>query len=63
MVNSSGTYHCAAVGEVVLVLVRVGTEVHAGGDSGEWLAFLQTQPTLGSAGLGQALAERTRGRG
>ena len=45
----------------MLVLVRVGTEVHAGGDSGEWLAFLQTQPALGSGGFGQALAERTRG--
>lgn len=40
------SYHSAAVVEVVLVLVGMGTEVHAGGDAGERPAFLQTQPAV-----------------
>lgn len=51
------TYHRATVVEVVLVLVSVGTEVHASGDPGEWTAFLQAQPTVRSFGLRQALKD------
>lgn len=54
------TYHRATVVEVVLVLVSVGTEVHASGDPREWTAFLQAQPAVWSFGLGQALKDTER---
>lgn len=39
-------YHCAAVVEVMLVLVGVGTEVHAGRDPREGPPFLQPQAAV-----------------
>lgn len=39
-------YHCAAVVEVMLVLVGVGTEVHAGRDPREGPPFFQAQAAV-----------------
>lgn len=39
-------YHCAAVVQVMLVLVGVGTEVHAGRDPREGPPFLQPQAAV-----------------
>lgn len=46
--------------EVVLVLVSVGTEVHASGDPRERTTFLQAQPAVWSFRLGQALKDTER---
>lgn len=49
------SYHCATIVEVVLVLMSMGTEVHASSDSGEWTTFLQAKPALWSFRLRQTL--------
>lgn len=62
LLNESVSYHRAAVVEVVLVLMSVGAEVHAGGDSRKRAAFLQTQPAVWSFGLCLALEDEDRGQ-
>jgi len=44
--NRQGTHHSATVVHVVKVTVRMGTEVKAGGDTGEWAAGFETQSTF-----------------
>lgn len=53
------SYHCATIVKVVLILMSMGTEIHASSDSREWTAFLQAKPAFWSFRLRLALRKRT----